>query len=147
MLEKLFLFQVGTVAHRVTVDQAVAVSLDGGRLVVGRFVEQPRQRARGRGTVAVMLRTHRGRFGERRRTLCGRAVLLHRHRHVRILLGSDVVRATWQLRFPTSLPSAKRCAGHQGTGQERQQAHQQCGATRTHYTKRNVLVMSVYDRI
>jgi len=131
-LEKLFLFQVGTVAHRVTVDQTVAVPLDGGRLVVGRFVEQPRQRARGRGTVAVMLRTHRSRFGERRRTLGGRAVLLHRHRHVRILLGSDVVRATRQLRFPTSLPSAERCTGYQGAGQERQQAHQQRGAVRTH---------------
>jgi len=41
-LEKLFLFQVGTVAHRVPVDQAVAVPFDGGRLVVGRFVEQSR---------------------------------------------------------------------------------------------------------
>jgi len=107
----------------VPVDQAVAVPLDGGRLVVGRFVEQPRKRAGGRGTVAVMLRTDRGRLGERRRTLGGRAVLLHRHRHVRVLLGGDVVRATRQLRLTTSLPRAERGAGHQGASQERQQAH------------------------
>lgn len=118
MLEKLLLFQVGTVTHRVPVDQAVAVPLDGGRLIIGRLVEQPRQRAVGRGTVAVMLRADGGRLGERRRPLGGRAVLLHRHRHVRILLGGNVVRATRQLRLLTSLPRAEGGAGHQGARQK-----------------------------
>jgi len=118
----------------VPVDQAVAVPLDGGRLVVGRLVEQPGQRAGGRGTVAVTLRTDGGRLGERRRPLGGRAVLLHRHRHVRVLLGGDVVRAARQLRLLAPLPRAERGAGHQGARQERQQAHQQRGATRTHCT-------------
>jgi len=118
----------------VPVDQAVAVPLDGGRLVVGRLVEQPGQRAGGRGTVAVMLRADSGRLGERRRPLGGRAVLLHRHRHVRVLLGGDVVRAARQLRLLTSLPSAERGAGHQGASQKGQQAHQQRGTARTHCT-------------
>lgn len=139
-LEKLFLFQIGAVAHRVPVDQAVAVPLDGGRLVVGWLVEQPGQRTGGRGTVAVVLRADCGRLGERRRPLGRRAVLFHRHRHVRVLLGGDVVRTAGQLRLPAPLPRAERGAGHQGARQKGQQAHQQSGATRTHYTgtKQNV---------
>jgi len=118
----------------VPVDQAVAVPLDGGRLVVGRLVEQPGQRAGGRGTVAVVLRADCGRLGERRRPLGGHAVIFHRHRHVRVLLGGDVVRAARHLRLLTPLPGAERGAGHQGARQKGQQAHQQSGATRTHCT-------------
>jgi len=124
----------------VPVDQAVAVPLDGGRLVVGWFIEQPRKRTGGRGTVAKMLSTDCGWLGERRRPLGGRSVLLHRHRHVRVLLGGDVVRAAGQLRLPTPLPRAERSTGHQGSRQKGQKAHQQRRATRTHYTgtKQNV---------
>jgi len=134
VLEKLLLFQVGTVAHRMPVDQTVAVPLDGGRLVVGWLIEQPGQSACGRRTVAMMLRADNGRLGERRRPLGGCAVLLHRHSHVRVLLGGDVVRAARQLRLLTSLPRAERGAGYQGARQKGQQTHQQRGTTRTHCT-------------
>lgn len=119
--EELLLFQVLAVGA-VPVDQAVAVALDGGRLVVrgGGLVEQLRQRA-----AVGVLHAHRGRLGERRRPLGRRPVVLHGHRHVRVLLGGDVVRAAGQLGLPPPLPRVERGAGHRGAHQERQEAGQE----------------------
>lgn len=128
--EELLLLQVLVVGAHVPVHQAVAVALDGGRLVVRRLVEQLRQRAVG------VLHAHRGRLGERRRPLGRRPVVLHRHRHVRVLLGGDVVRAAGQLRLLALLPRVKRDAGQRGARQERQDAHQERGPARGDWKKK-----------
>lgn len=111
--EKFFLFQVRPVGSHVSVDQAVTVALDGCRLVVGRLVEQLGQRA-----VSVLHADGR-RLGERRRPLSGRPIILHGHRHVRVLLAGDVVRAARQFGLLSLLPCVENGTGQSDTGQER----------------------------
>lgn len=121
--EELLLFQVVVVGPHVTVHQAVAVPFDGGRFVVARLIEQLGQRA----VVVQLRRPDRGRLGERRRPLRS-AVLLHRHGHVRVLLGRDVVRAAGQLGLLSFVPHVERDARQRNARRERQQAQQQRGA-------------------